>query len=44
MLKLWGRINSLNVQKVRWTLAELGVACERVDAGVRIGHDAQNSR
>ena len=37
MLKLWGRINSLNVQKVRWTLAELGVACERVDAGMQFG-------
>ena len=23
MIKLWGRTNSLNVQKVLWTLAEL---------------------
>ena len=37
MLKLWGRINSLNVQKVRWTLAELGVAYERIDAGMQFG-------
>lgn len=37
MLKLWGRINSLNVQKVRWALAELGVAYERVDAGMQFG-------
>src|SRR5436190_8539005 len=37
MIKLWGRTNSLNVQKVLWTLAELDVAYERVDAGLKFG-------
>jgi len=37
MLKLWGRINSINVQKVLWTLAELNVAYERTDAGLQFG-------
>jgi glutathione S-transferase len=37
MLKLWGRVNSINVQKVRWTLAELGVPHERIDAGMQFG-------
>src|SRR5258705_68803 len=35
MLKLWGRINSINVQKVLWTLAELNVAYERPRADDR---------
>lgn len=33
MLKLWGRLNSINVQKVVWCLDELGLPFERVDAG-----------
>ena len=37
MLKLWGRINSINVQKVLWALAELKVPYERTDAGMGIG-------
>ena len=37
MLKLWGRTNSINVQKVTWTLAELGLAHERIDAGMAFG-------
>ena len=37
MLKIWGRTNSINVQKVVWTLAELGLAHERVDAGGSFG-------
>jgi glutathione S-transferase len=37
MLKLWGRVNSINVQKVTWTVAELGVPCERIDAGMAFG-------
>src|SRR6266705_547525 len=35
MLKLWGRINSINVQKVLWALAELKVPYERSDAGLQ---------
>jgi glutathione S-transferase len=37
MLKIWGRANSLNVQKVMWTVGELGLAHQRVDAGGRFG-------
>jgi len=37
MLKIWGRRNSINVQKVLWTCAELGLAYERVDAGLAFG-------
>lgn len=37
MVKVWGRINSINVQKVMWALAELDVACERLDAGMQFG-------
>jgi len=37
MLKLWGRINSINVQKVLWALDELKVPCERIDAGLQFG-------
>jgi len=37
MLKIWGRPNSINVQKVMWTVAELGVAHERFDAGGAFG-------
>jgi len=37
MIKLWGRTNSLNVQKVLWTLAELDLRYERTDAGLKFG-------
>jgi len=37
MLKVWGRVNSINVQKVLWTLDELQVAYQRVDAGMAFG-------
>ncbi len=37
MLKIWGRTNSINVQKVLWTVAELGIEYERVDAGRQFG-------
>lgn len=33
MLRLWGRENSLNVQKVRWLLAELKLPYEHIVAG-----------
>jgi len=33
MTKIWGRRGSSSVQKVLWTLAELGVEHERIDAG-----------
>ena len=37
MLKIWGRTNSVNVQKVLWCCAELGVEYDRVDAGGPFG-------
>ena len=37
MLKIWGRTNSFNVQKVMWTADELGLAHERIDAGGAFG-------
>ena len=37
MLKIWGRTNSINVQKVLWSCAELGLQYDRVDAGLAFG-------
>ena len=37
MLKIWGRSNSTNVQKVLWCCEEMGVAYERIDAGGAFG-------
>lgn len=37
MLKIWGRRNSVNVQKVLWCAAELDLPFERVDAGLQFG-------
>jgi glutathione S-transferase len=37
MLRIWGRANSSNVQKVLWCCEELGVAYERIDAGGSFG-------
>ncbi len=37
MLEVWGRKTSVNVQKVMWTVAELGLAHERVDVGGAFG-------
>lgn len=37
MLKIWGRVNSSNVQKVLWTCDTLGVPFERIDAGMQFG-------
>jgi len=37
MLKLWGRISSINVRKVVFTAQLLGLPFERVDAGAAFG-------
>lgn len=37
MLKIWGRNNSSNVQKVLWCCAEIGLPFEREDAGGQFG-------
>ena len=36
-LKIWGRANSVNVQKVLWCAAELGLAFHRIEAGMEHG-------
>ena len=38
-LTIWGRSNSVNVQKVLWCLGELGVSYERIDAGMQFGRN-----
>lgn len=37
MRKVWGRTSSSNVMKVLWTLEELGLPYERIDAGGAFG-------
>ena len=37
MLRIWGRSNSVNVQKVLWCCEEMGVKHERIDAGGSFG-------
>jgi glutathione S-transferase len=37
MLRIWGRISSVNVQKVVWCCDEIGLPYERVDAGGTFG-------
>jgi glutathione S-transferase len=39
MLRIWGRVTSVNVQKVLWCADELGLAYERVDAGGKFGRN-----
>ena len=36
-LRIWGRLSSVNVQKVVWCCDEIGLACERIDAGGAFG-------
>jgi len=37
VLKIWGRLSSVNVQKVVWCADELGLSYERIDAGAAFG-------
>ena len=39
MLKVWGRLSSVNVQKVVWCADELRLDYERIDAGGKFGHN-----
>lgn len=43
MITLWGRNNSTNVKKVRWTLEELELPYQQIMAGMEFGlnHDAE---
>jgi glutathione S-transferase len=38
-ITIWGRANSVNVQKVLWCLNELDLAYERIDAGMAFGRN-----
>jgi glutathione S-transferase len=40
-LQIWGRANSVNVQKVLWCCHELDVAYERIDAGMQFGRNGE---
>ena len=42
MLTIFGRTNSVNVQKVLWCLAELAVPYTRVDAGLEHGKNTES--
>ena len=37
MLKVWGRVNSVNVKKALWCIEELGLEYQRIDAGLQYG-------
>jgi len=37
MIKIWGRVNSVNVKKVLWCVEELALTYERADAGMQYG-------
>lgn len=43
MLRIWGRANSVNVQKVLWCCAEINLPYERLDAGMKFGVNDQPS-
>ena len=38
-LTIWGRLNSVNVQKVLWCLRELDLPFARIDAGMQFGRN-----
>lgn len=40
-LKIWGRANSVNVQKVLWCSRELDLVYERIDAGMQFGRNQE---
>lgn len=40
-LQIWGRANSVNVQKVLWCCHELDVAYARIDAGMQFGRNSE---
>jgi glutathione S-transferase len=39
MLKIWGRLSSVNVQKVVWCADEIGLPYERIEAGGKFGRN-----
>jgi glutathione S-transferase len=43
MIKIWGRRDSSNVQKVLWCCGELGLAFDRIDIGGSFGGNKEKS-
>jgi glutathione S-transferase len=43
MIKIWGRTDSSNVQKVLWCLGELGLEFERIDVGGKFGGNKEKA-
>jgi glutathione S-transferase len=43
MIKIWGRTDSSNVQKVLWCLGELGIEHQRIDLGGKFGGNTDKS-
>lgn len=41
MITLWGRANSVNVQKLLWCCDELALPYERIDAGLQFGRNTE---
>jgi glutathione S-transferase len=41
LFKIWGRANSVNVQKVLWCCRELDLTYERIDAGMQFGRNTE---
>ena len=40
-MKIWGRVNSINVMKVLWTADECGLKYDRIDVGMAFGGNDQ---
>ena len=40
-MTIWGRANSVNVQKVLWCAEELGLSYQRIDAGMAFGRNTE---
>jgi glutathione S-transferase len=40
-LRIWGRVNSVNVQKVLWCADELALPYEQIDAGLQFGRNTE---
>ncbi|MEX3968625.1 glutathione S-transferase family protein [Paraburkholderia sp. EG286B] len=41
MFTIWGRANSVNVQKLLWLCEELSLRYNRIDAGLQFGHNTE---
>ena len=44
MLRLWGRLSSINVRKVVWAAQELDIKVQRTDAGGQFGISPEQFR